>query len=70
MAKKLTPAQRRTLLSKPARSLSASEMDTRRELIAAGRVKTTGPAKKKKKSGGSTLGTTIKAIKRRGRHPK
>ena len=47
---KQTPAQIRKLLNRPASSLSASELDTRRELIAAGRVKT--KAGKKKKKGG------------------
>lgn len=45
----LTPAQTRKLLSRPTKELLASELDTRRELIAKGRLKTTPPGKKKKK---------------------
>lgn len=45
---KLTSAQTRKLLSRPASELSASELDTRREVIAAGRKKTKGGKKKTK----------------------
>jgi hypothetical protein len=68
MAKKLTPAERRKLLAKPARGLSASQLDTRRELIAKGRLKTT-PAKKKKAGRKSTrtVGGVAKLLRGRGK---
>jgi hypothetical protein len=69
MAKKLTAAQRRKLLAKPASSLSASELDIRRDLIKEGRLKTTGPGKKKKKATGTgmTAGGVGRLLRSKGR---
>ena len=67
MAKKLTAADRRKLLAKPASSLSASELDIRRDLIREGRLKTTAAAKKKKKRRGQTVGGVARLLKSRGR---
>ena len=69
MAKQISKrAKLRKKLSKPASKLTASQLDTRRELIAEGRAKTSpGPKRKTKKAGGGKLGKTIRTIKSRGR---
>lgn len=68
--KKKTPAQVRKSLSRPASSLKASELDTRREVTRDNRMKQSPPAKKKSKPKGNTIGTTIDEILKRGNLPK
>ena len=65
MAKRLTAAQTRKLLSRPTRDLDAAELDTRREIIAAGRVKTTPGRKKKKGAKGLDVGGVASLLKKR-----
>jgi hypothetical protein len=68
--KKITPAERRKLLAKPASKLSASQLDTRRELISEGRLKTTPAAKRKKKAAGKkvrTVGGVARTLRGRGK---
>lgn len=62
-------AKLRKQLSKPASKLSASEKDTRRERIAAGRLKTSPPAKRKKAKAKRvrTAGGVAKALRGRGK---
>ena len=61
-----SPAQVRKLLARPTSELSASELDTRRELIAAGRKKTTkGKTKRKGRKGLDVTGIPALIRKRR-----
>lgn len=68
-AKMSKRAKLRKSLSKPADRLSASEKDTRRELIASGRAKTSPGAKRKKAKSKRvrTAGGVAKALRSRGR---